>query len=528
MTNAFHSLAQTATALAIYNVMQQKCVSCHSGTTPSGNLKLDGSASAVYTALYMKTPTNATAAAAGDKLIYPGRLDKSYFFRKINMGFEPYAPSLRPNEGNAMPNNGGTGFTNEEKELVRQWILFGAPSAGEVVPPARIADYYQNGGLQAFPNGAPPAPAPGEGFQIKMGPFLLAPNGQPGSEAEYFQKWETFLPANTEVDRINNFMSGYSHHYIMYKYGANPTSLTHGLRPNANHSDVTLVEAVQEATDLRLPATTAFFWNSNVVLDLNTHYINYSNTKTYLAEVYANVYTKPSGSAQQQMYSSLIPKTDIYIPNDQNPHSFSQSYTFGGLPNIYLWSLMGHTHKYGTDYKIYRRQANGTQGEMLYDAQCPNGIPGCGAPYFDYQHIPLRTYEPLNPLNMTTGFIHTASYLNDGPAPVGFGATSNDEMMVMILMYTLAPLAVGTEQAVTQKGFVKVYPNPAATEFTLELDDSEDQTLRLETMTGQLVKQIKVSQKQLKVQRDGLPQGMYLLRLIDKSGNQRVGKIVLD
>ncbi|MCB0683650.1 MAG: hypothetical protein KDC32_22530, partial [Saprospiraceae bacterium] len=56
---------------------------------------------------------------------------------------------------------------------------------------------------------------------------------------------------------------------------------------------------------------------------------------------------------------------------------------------VFLWGLMGHTHKYGKGYKVYRR-TGGQQGELLYDASCPQGIPGCVSPYFDYQHIPMR------------------------------------------------------------------------------------------------------------------------------------------
>ena len=75
--------------------------------------------------------------------------------------------------------------------------------------------------------------------------------------------------------------------------------------------------------------------------------------------------------------------------------------------------------------------------ELIYDASCPNGIPGCASPFFDYQHIPMRYFEPLYTVQTgaSGGFFHEASWLNDGPSPVWFGATSDDEMMVLVMMY---------------------------------------------------------------------------------------------
>ena len=100
---------------------------------------------------------------------------------------------------------------------------------------------------------------------------------------------------------------------------------------------------------------------------------------------------------------------------------------------------MGHTHQYGVGYKAYERSAlTKKKADMIYDASCPNGIPGCASPYFDYQHIPMRYFEPLEPLTMNifNGLVHEASWINDGPQGVGFGVTSDDEMMVMVIMYT--------------------------------------------------------------------------------------------
>ena len=522
--------AQTTAATRVYNIVQQKCVSCHNATSAQGNLNLSGTQAQMYAAIFNKVPTNAVAAARGDKLIYPGRPDRSFFFRKLNAGFEPYAKELAANEGTNMPAYGaptGSGFTVKEKELLRQWINFGAPTAGTIVSDQLITDYYDVNGRPSFPV-PPAAPAANEGFQMKIGPFLMAP----GAETEFYQKLELNLPANVEVTRIESIMSNYSHHLITYKYNtaAAAGSAPHGLRTQANYTNTTLQTAVQEATDLRLPQGSAFFWNATTVIDMDSHYINYSQTQPYLAEAYINVYTQPSGTAQQEMKTLLVPNTNISVPADQNPHTFSQNVTYP-LGNVFMWGLMGHTHKYGTDYKVYKRLANGTRGAMLYDGQCSEGVPNCFNPYFDYQHIPLRYFMPFETINMNTGFIHDATYLNTGTSAVGWGETSNDEMMVVIAMYLTSTTGViqGTGSITPiHLGDIKIAPNPASDRFVMEFQpDAGELTVTLHDMLGRELFRTKTTEQKISIPTTEWASGAYLYRVTDKDGRMSSGKVAV-
>lgn len=460
------SLSAQATFVKVYDIMQAKCVSCHGETTPAAGLNLVGSGAnvaakqqSVYNSLYKAVPTNTASKNKGHQRIYPGRADKSLMFRKINHNnFEPTIVFDAAEGAHDYP----VELTNVETELVRQWMLFGAPLSGQVMNDALLNSYYNVAGLKAFPDGPPAPPSVGEGFQIKMGPYYLPPGG----ELEYFQKWETDIPEDLEVTRVDVIIADYSHHFIIYDFKGNEGELTAaGLRPEPNHNNIGLVTAVQGATDLKLPPGTAFQWIKDIVLDLNSHYINYSNDYPYQAEAYVNIYTQPKGKAKQVMYSSLIPNVSIFIPNNGNPVTFEQAYSQNIPGNLYLWGLMGHTHKYGTDYKIYKRNINGSKAELLYDASCAEGVPGCASPYFDYKHIPLKLEWPLLPLPIKNGFIHQATYINDGPSAVWFGATSHDEMMVMIAMYTLDTTGLGNLQTAVNEPFklvdeIKIAPNP--------------------------------------------------------------------
>ncbi|MBK8491680.1 MAG: T9SS type A sorting domain-containing protein [Saprospirales bacterium] len=425
-------------------------------------------------------------------------------------------------------------ITNLEKELIRQWVLFGAPATGTVVDEQILVDYYAGQGETSFPT-PPPAPAPGEGFQIKIGPFYLAPAGQAGGELEYFLKYELDLPEDLEVDRLDIKMSGFSHHFILYNYTsqAAANNIPPGLRTESYHQDIGLFAAVQEATDLDLPQGTAFFWDKNLVLDLNSHYINYLAGLVYQAEAYVNVYTQPAGSAAQEMQTTLLANTNIYIPNNGDLVTKTQVINYN-LGEVYLWGMMGHTHKYGEGYKVYERVL-GTQGDLIYNGACPQGIPDCVSPFFDYQHIPMRYFEPLRPVVMNTvnGLIHEASWINDGPDPVWFGPTSSDEMMVLVMMYTLDSTGVviaGDGALPPQEAPVTaVNPNPVQDQALLTLPDSwGNATFRLYNAAGVLQREVKeIHTPEWTFERGDLSDGIYFFRLEDASGQYSSGKLVL-
>lgn len=535
----FTMLEAQSTGLKVYQIFQEKCVACHDNASPQSGLDLEGAGSTqaaryadVYNNIVGTTPANTYAAGENYDYIYKGRPDRSFLFRKLNQGLEQTIDMHQDEEG-AMPPSNQTQLTDVEKEMIRQWILYGAPQNGEVVDQDLIEMYYSGQGIASF-DSPPPAPDPSEGFQIKMGPFYLQPQGQPGSELEYFQKYELDLPEDVDVDRIDMKIATSSHHFIIYNFEVAQVAnlIPDGLRLYPDHSFISLVAAVQEATDLRLPETTAFKWDNDMVLDLNSHYINYSATMAYQAEVYFDVYTKPAGTAEHEMKTELIVNSNIPINNDANTVTHTDVFTDNGIGEAFVWGLMGHTHKYGTDYKAYRRE-NGQQGELIYDASCAEGIPGCVSPYFDYQHIPIRYFEPLMPLDLSgnNGFIHTASWLNDGPVPVNFGVTSADEMMVMVLMYTDEQIgdAVSNKE-ITNLSVLDVYPNPMNEKALLRLPENGNQfSFRLYDVLGQEVRrQNQISGAEFLLKRNGLGNGMYVYVVEDDQGTRYTGKLMME
>ena len=188
--------------------------------------------------------------------------------------------------------------------------------------------------------------------------------------------------------------------------------------------------------------------------------------------------------------------------------------------------------KLGRDHRNGRR-TGGQQGELLYDASCPQGIPGCVSPYFDYQHIPMRLFAPLQPLtiNPANGFIHEASWLNYGPEDVWYGPTSDDEMMLLVAMFTFddegVVIADAKETAHSLPG-VRVSPNPADDRLVVSLPENTGPVeLQLFDALGrQVLKQ--EGAETLEVSRNNLPAGWYLYRVRDEDGRLAVGKLVFE
>ena len=486
--------AQDVSAFQLVNqIFRNHCIQCHNSNSSSGGLDLrgDGSTSQdnldrIYQNLVNVLPQNTTARGNGNHLIHPGRPDRSFLYRKINGTFDP-DDELTAGEGDQMPQDMSTTVSPKEKEYLRQWILFGAQRDGLPFDTVLVSRYYAGEGLAAFPDGPPEAPWPGEGFQIKTGPFFLAP----GTEDEFFQKYETGLQEAVEVPQIKLEISDFSHHFIMYESTNGGIDLPDGLRREQNHANVNIITGVQRTEDMVLPEGTAFHWDAHYVLDLNAHVINYSRDKIFKAEVYLNVYTQPAGTAAQEMHAVLVPNPLIVIPNTGDTIRYQQTLRVPEGPQIFVWGVLGHTHRYGVDYKVYELDQNGTRGALLYDAQCADGIPGCFSPYFDYQHIPTRFFDHLLPIRLDRGIVHTAAWVNNGSQTVRWGPTSQDEMMVLGVFYVsdTTGLHVTTSR---QDGVIPglmVYPNPAKDHVTFQIPVDEPGILRIYDLQGRIIHQ---------------------------------------
>lgn len=546
------SKAQSS-AERVYTIFQTHCATagCHNNVDAVAGLDLEGSAGSiaaqmqdVYNNIYKVTPQNTEAASKDNYLIYPGDPYRSFIYRKIDNGLSGDV-HLGAGEGAVEPQNGGM-MTDLEKETVRQWIVYGAQQNGTNYDYSVMEEYYTNGGIESIEN-APAAPDPSEGFQLHVGPFYLAP----GVEDEFMSLYETKLAETKEVYKFQTVMGEFSHHFIVYNFidyatGApipeNQIPVGYGLRSNIGFDDKGFVITEQYSNTLELPQGTAFEWQEGLSLDLNSHYINYSQTEVMKCEVYLNVYTQESGEAVQIMYSQLVPNTNLNIPNDGEEHTYNFQFPyvagqfFNPLfadPQIHIWGMVSHTHAYGQDFDI------SINGDQIYDGGCANGVPGCAVEEFDYQHLPFRFYEPFIPFGNGDNMVATAKYLNDGPNDVSWGLTSSDEMMIFIMFFTLdtAGLNLGTDPtaigAVSGNSSFNFYPNPVKDIGNLELNGSDAGVFEISIvdLSGRVVYRAEGALSEtveMAIPTTGWDKGLYLYQVMQNGAPFYSGKFAVE
>jgi len=423
------------TFTTIYNTLQSKCTSCHSGGSPAGGLNLSGTETQVYNAIVEVAPTNATAAAKGEKLIDKGYPERSFLLRKVAHGLSDDL-ALTTGEGNAEP-NGQTKLADQDIELIRQWIIMAAPQTGNVVNYQTLVDYYTVGGRPKIAR--PAAPPAGQGYQIHFGPIFW----EGGEETEYFKKFDPNFTQNMEVSKFELYMNSESHHFILRKFHPNTEqNYSDGLLPftvSAFSDDKDFINAWQISTDLELPIGTGFFWDQNTVLDLNFHMKNYHANEILPGEFYFNVWTKPRSGTTVEMQAELIPYPAIFIQNNNQPVTFSDNVTRGSQ-TWNIWMLSSHTHKYGIDYDIFQRNSNGSQGTKLYEGFYDFDYT-FNQGFYDWSHPPVKRFSPMIPVNMSNGLIHKATYKNNGSNLVTWGFTTDGEMMLIYVQYTTQSVA---------------------------------------------------------------------------------------
>jgi hypothetical protein len=139
-------------------------------------------------------------------------------------------------------------------------------------------------------------------------------------------------------------------------------------------------------------------------------------------------------------------------------------YELSASDTVFIWLLSSHTHKYGKDYDIYKRNSDGTRGTQLYEGYY-NKDYTFNQGYYDWQHPAVRYFDPLESIPLSEGLIHEAVFYNSGTQAVGYGLTTDDEMMLYFMQYTLSPLDTNSS-AITHSYYtdqacnLSVSPNP--------------------------------------------------------------------
>ncbi len=524
------------TYMSVYHILQTNCTgSCHTQAN-SYNLQLTGSPQQVYNALVNTAPVNSTALSSGKLQVDPGNPRNSFLFDKLNHGLDANL-TLQSGEGMAMPDSVNT-MSEVDREMIRQWILFGARDTGTFVDSMLLVHFYVDQGGQ--PRQTPlPMPAPGTGQQLYWGPVFVPS----GVEIQYGNN--TYIKNNTPID-ISHFVSQdnpEAHHFAIFKYyPGKDTLFPKGLQQESTVNDVaslwydaSIVAQYPKNMDMDFPAGTAMVWDSGTVLQLTYHMINYTDS-IVAGEGYLNTYYTPHQAStvpintQMVIYNYpdvgrlIIPNNGIDTTYRINQYSPDSAFYWNVI------SILGHTHRLGVGYNVWTRNAAGEKDSLVY-----NGDYDASYTYnqgsFSWNDPPYRKLDPILPVDMRKGFIHEATYRNNTTNTVTFGVGTTDEMFITFIMYYKSDLPLGLNDETYIDNNVKVYPNPVSDEAFVKITSMpnvNDGEFQVFDILGNQVADIKgISDIVFRINLGNLANGAYTYRLMNGKDFIGTGKILV-
>jgi hypothetical protein len=277
------------------------------------------------------------------------------------------------------------------------------------------------------------APPPGgQGQQFKMVTTL-----SPGQEIERCQ----FFVAPPEGLNIKHDEVRYtpgSHHVLLYltPYQQIPTKDQRGNQrdtsgimdcPEGATADWQVIGVLAGAQKrdggsmVSFPPDTAFKVPGGAVLLMNTHYLNASVTPL-TAETRVNVYTIPDDKLRQQGGLLFYYNPFIHI----GPHARASARMRCDISSdIQLTNVQSHMHKRGINYEAFvvdPPAGGGRSQQPLYTNT-------------EWENVPVRTFDPALTIRAGSSLDYRCDYKNDEDRTVIQGASTKDEMCMLIGSY---------------------------------------------------------------------------------------------
>jgi hypothetical protein len=309
--------------------------SCHSSVGNAGDLILEAGFS--YDQLMQQEPSNPAAVRHGMLRLMPGNPDRSFLYAKLT-------DNLAAGEGLSMPYNAAP-LDNTTTEVIRAWILAGAPEEGRV--PGDDGHDLGGGGEV----GEVHLPPPARGVQIAM-TTAPVPLGTEETACHYLK-----LPSDVDlaVNRIQINVTGGSHHIHLYRPFEGSMDLP-------DHSEVcnmavdfdvwSLIVGTQlRKTDWELPEGVAYHFRAGEQLLLQTHFVNVGSLETSgNGKVLMNLNEADPGTVTSYAGALFGQDRDVLVPPLSNPTKSA----ICELPKpINIIAQTGHYHFRGRRFSTY-------------------------------------------------------------------------------------------------------------------------------------------------------------------------------
>jgi len=535
----------------VVDILNQSCAfsSCHNAESKVAGLDLSGDRMEIYNAIVNQKAVNPKAQEKNHNLVTPGDPTKSFLYRKMN--FDLHTDSkLSEGENQSMPI--GNKLADENIELVRQWILYGAKNdREEYVKYATLKEYYEDPSAHLPQIEAPAAPAPGEGYQIQLGPIFL----EPSREVEYVYRYELRNEEAHEIYRLAAEMNQQSHHFLFFKFDDDarfdqePGLLTVG-RDDDDEFAITnnskMLGGWAYSKDLELPKGTAYKWGADEVLKLNYHILNYSATAILPAKLYVNVYTQPVGTAIKEMHSEFHISVEQsfnvggIFPPGISEHEWHMNHFDEARNNeeVHLWSLGSHTHKFGVDFDVFKYD-NQIKGEQIYEGFY-NLDYTFNQGFYSFAEPAFRNFDNFLTMKSNDGLWVEGVYDNTSGQLVTLGLTTKDEMFGVFIQYLTGDVEevralqepVDVEEIDKVSFDWTIHPNPTSNGIVnVQLPNSlvGEKIVKVYNTLGSevLTEQLSFNQNNLKLNLSSQPAGYYFIELNTIEGTS-VQKLLLE
>ncbi|HEV7347189.1 hypothetical protein [Telluribacter sp.] len=373
-----------------------------------------------YENLINKLSFQPDAKSEGMQRVKPFNALESLLYHKLNWNASHHGGKQY---GLPMPLGGlepGAG----QVEFVRRWIEAGAPRTGNVVDTTLINDKTP---VASAPFEGLTPPAAGQGVQMRLGPFDVAPR----FERELFSRR---LVGNTQdlyVQKVEIKMRPGSHHFILYDFqDKSKLPALNDIRDirNANGSlNFATFASMQnhvfwtgtQTPDHRyeLPEGAALLVPAGASFDMNSHYVNKTD-QVGRGEVHVNLHTIPKEKVRHLVKSLDLANESFSLAPGQRT-TVSKSFTFNKPIKVLM--LTSHTHSRGEKFVI-KIKGGARDGEIVYEST-------------DWEHPLIKNLPAPLELKSGEGLTSEITYNNTTSRTIRFGLSSEDEMGIIFGYY---------------------------------------------------------------------------------------------
>ncbi|HEY9720997.1 MAG TPA: hypothetical protein V6D47_03235 [Oscillatoriaceae cyanobacterium] len=269
-----------------------------------------------------------------------------------------------------------------------------------------------------------PAPPPGQGVQLTVGPFNVPRMTE--SQKNFYMK----LPVDHDVmvDRIQIFHPQGSHHVSFFKcdHLDVPDHVEDTFDAIA-YQDYSLVTGSQSGDiDWKLPDGVGEPFKAHEQLLIQTHFVNAITQVVPNGQAWCkiNLWFAPSSANTTTLGSYFGINPNLNIPPGSTAACSKDVVlsNFGVNQDVKIIAMTGHFHSRGRTFTVNRLNADGSLGEEIYRSD-------------DWNEPPFKMYDPPIILHKGENLRYTSTFVNNTNITIGFGPHSETQEHSNLFMY---------------------------------------------------------------------------------------------